>query len=63
MTNPVTDDTKVIECNTDEEILGALEILGGAALMHGNRRLYEHMYGAKVRYDKGLWFRGEGPVT
>lgn len=48
---------------SEEEILEALEILAGAALMKGNRRLYEHIYGAKVRYDSGAWLNGIGPCT
>jgi len=59
----VNDDTKVVECNTEEQIIEALEILAGAALLAGNRRLYEHIYGGKLRYQKGEWFKGTGPST
>lgn len=52
--NTVTDETKVVDCDTEEDILSALEILGGSALMKGNRRLYEHIYRAKIQYEQGV---------
>lgn len=45
----ITDDTKLVEINDEAGIIEALEVLGGSALLANNRRLYEHIYAAKVR--------------
>lgn len=50
----ITDDTKLVEINDEADILEALVILGGSALLMGNRRLYEHIYRAKVQYQQGV---------
>lgn len=50
----LTDETLLVEIDAEEDILLALEVLGGAALISGNRRLYEHIYRAKIQYDQGV---------
>lgn len=50
----ITDETRLIDVNTPEEILEALTILVGSALMSGDRRLYEHVYRAKIQYENGV---------
>lgn len=50
----VDDDTKVVDVNTEEDIIIALEILAGAALLAGNRRLYEHIYSARTQYKQDV---------
>jgi hypothetical protein len=47
----------------EKDILTILEVLGGIALLGNNRRLYEHIYAAKVRYEDGQWLNGNGPST
>lgn len=50
----ITDDTKLVEIDDENEILEALVILGGSALMRGNRRLYEHICRAEIQYKEGI---------
>lgn len=50
----IDDDTKLVEIDSEEDIVLALEILGGAALLGGNQRLYEHILRAKVQYKQGV---------
>lgn len=53
----IADGTKLVDIDGEEDILEALAILAGAALMQGNRRLYEHVYRAKVQYGQGVDLR------
>lgn len=53
----VDEDTKLVKIDDEEDILVALEVLAGAALMKGNRRLYEHIYRAKLQYEAGVNLR------
>lgn len=50
----ITDETRVVEVETTEDILRALVILSGTALMQGDRRLYEHIMRAKVQYENSV---------
>lgn len=50
----IDDDTKLVAINSEEDILAALEILSGSALLAGNRRLYEHIARAKHQYAAGI---------
>jgi hypothetical protein len=47
-------ETMAEEVNEIPDILMALEVLGGAALLKGDRRLYEHIMRAKVQYELGI---------
>lgn len=51
----ITEETKLVDTDNEKDIITALEILGGAALLQGNRRLYEHIYRAKVKYEDGAY--------
>lgn len=50
----ITDDTKLVEIDEEADILEALVILGGTALLKANRRLYDHIMRAKVQYEQGV---------
>lgn len=50
----ITEDTKLVEIDSTEDIVEALEILGGTALLSGNRTLYDHILRAKVQYGQGI---------
>lgn len=50
----ISDATRLVEINDTNDILQALVVLSGAALMHRDRRLYEHIFRAKVQYEKGV---------
>ena len=50
----IADDTRLVDINDEADILEALVILGGAALMKGNRRLYDHIMRAKVQHEQGV---------
>lgn len=50
----IDDTTKLVDISTEKDIIEALECLAGAALLSGNRRLYEHIYRAKVQYNQGI---------
>lgn len=50
----IGDTTRLVDIDDEADILEALVVLGGAALMGGNRRLYDHIMRAKVQYDQGV---------
>ena len=50
----IDDDTKLVAIDDEEDIVQALEILAGAAIMKGNRRLFEHIKRAETQYRQGV---------
>lgn len=46
----ITDETRLVDINEVDDILEAVVILAGAALLRGDRLLYNCIFGGQMKY-------------